>query len=121
MEARSSFPQRPFDDKEVGRLLREQGKSLEDLARALGVSKGYLSKALRRVDGKRLSLRRMEEAAVFLGRSVADYPELRRAAVIEMLDERPGLREMLFADHVNAKHIDEQAQVRLIVRRGEIS
>lgn len=121
MELRRPFPQQPFDHKEVERLLSEQGKSLKDLARALGISKGYLSKALRHVDRKQLSVRQMEEAAVFLEKSVADYPELRRAAVIELLDDRPGLRDALFAKYVNAESIDENAQIRLRVRRGEIS
>lgn len=116
---RTRYSQRAFGE-EIQRLLELHDVSLTSLAAELGLSKGHLSKLLSGKSSGGASRETMEEAAAFFDLPSGHFPEVRRAAVFEFLDDHPGLLDALFERYVDGEQIDERASIRLSVRRGTV-
>lgn len=85
--------QLPLND-EVARLLAERSISQRTLANELGVSQGWLSRALR---GERpFPPELIEATAKLLGVQPSHFIEYRRAAVIRAIDEDPTLLDRMY-------------------------
>jgi transcriptional regulator with XRE-family HTH domain len=87
---------RPFVE-EVPRLLRERGLSIRALAREVGVSDGYLSRVMRRVNYKTPGPELARRVATALGLPADYFPEYRKGFVLERIRTDAVLCDELYA------------------------
>lgn len=77
-------------------LLQERQLSVNALAREVGISQPYLSRALRGVDKKRATPSLIEAIAQALGVPAEHFLEYRRAKVIDLLQHDPELTDAVY-------------------------
>lgn len=87
-------------DEALPALLAERGLSLRALALELEVDPGHLSKAVRRLEGKRATRGLLERIANVLGVDPAYFSEYRQHLVVEALESNPKRRDELYDELV---------------------
>jgi len=97
----SQVTQRPFSE-ELPVLLKERDESLRSLARAVGgIDHSYLS---RMVAGQTaVNPQHASRIAVYLGLPTDYFPEVREAAVIAAIRERPQLRDRIYFKNIRTR------------------
>lgn len=80
----------------VSELLQAQSSSVNALARALGLSQPFLSRALRRADQKRANADLIERIADQLGVAPDYFLEYRVLRIVEMVTTNPTLADAVF-------------------------
>ena len=75
----------------VTEVMRARHIGVRSLAREAGVSAGYLSRVLRKVDGKRASPELIKRIAKALDLPEDYFLETRRARIVALLEEDPRL------------------------------
>jgi transcriptional regulator with XRE-family HTH domain len=83
-------------DEALPTLLAERDVSLRALAERIEVDPGHLSKAIRRLEGKRPTRALLERIAAALELDPAFFPEYRHELVVEALESEPELRDELY-------------------------
>src|SRR5262249_20089076 len=91
----------PFNEA-LPRLLAEQGVSLRELSRRLGMDATYLSR-IRRGE-KRLPARLPRQVSAILGLPEDYFPETREALILEAIRRDSTLREQIYDRFVHGRH-----------------
>jgi transcriptional regulator with XRE-family HTH domain len=81
-------------------LLEKNGLSVNALAELVGVKQSHLSRALRDMDGKRVSGELASQIAVMLDLPPDYFPETRLAHLTELLNADGKLADSLYDRHV---------------------
>ncbi len=79
-------------------LLESREMSIRELASAISVTPGHLSRVLRAVDGKRASPELLRRIGDVLGVPATDFFELRRALVLERVALDEAVVERLYRE-----------------------
>ena len=99
----------PFRDA-LPRLLAEQGISLRELSRRLGMDATYLSRVRR--GHKRLPTGLPSQVAASLGLPEDYFSETREALVIVAIRDDPALRERIYERYVRRRHPTSERKQR---------